>query len=202
MTPHPPPAHAPDVLDVNEWVQNALQLSGYFIEQSGFAMARSCLEAVRALLEARAAAAAVAQAQEQQQGEGQQQQEDATGGSGEASSGGGGGGGGEGTDADAAAPDAAGGERRRTDQQGPAPGRAPAAGCLATAADAAAAARAATRDKLLAQLDADVAANVALGWGKWLLYRLAASHDAALLGRGAGGAGAFASPEAVPAAAR
>jgi len=61
-TTHPPhpPIHPSitETVDLNDWVQNALQLSGFYIEHNAFAMARYYLEAVRALLEQRVATAA------------------------------------------------------------------------------------------------------------------------------------------------
>ncbi|GBF96710.1 hypothetical protein Rsub_09452 [Raphidocelis subcapitata] len=213
-------------LDANEWVQNALQLSGFYVERSSFAMARYCLEAVRALLEARRAAGegqgaaegqragererahGAAEGQRQEEGDEQQQRQTAEAGA-EAEAGGEGEAGGR-PDAAADVAEAAEADsdaraaRRRTDQRDAAAAAASprAAAPPASAADAPASARAAAREGLLSGggLDADVAANVALAWGKLFLYRLVASHGAALAGRAV--EAGVASPGGVPDAAR
>lgn len=212
-------------LDLDEWVQNALQLSGFYIDQRSFALARYCLEAVRALLQQRrqpaftavdrrGAATAAAAGPGDDPGDGGGPGADVRAAAGAGKEKGAAEGSGAAGDVDRRPSIDTGHSMQRQDQEttkaaAAASGASKKAGrtgktaegggaAASWSADAMAACKAAMQEDLLALLDEDVRANVALAWGKLFLYRLVASHDSVLLGRTLEASG----PGSFPAAAR
>jgi hypothetical protein len=147
--------------DLNDWVQNCLQLSGYFLDGNAFALSQYCCAAVQQLL--------LQRHQEAQQQQQQQQQQDA------------------GCEQDQhAGKDQADKQQQLQHESSQPPKQQQEAHDhqAATAAGGAAdAPPAALLQAMQSLLDADVAANVCLAFAKRHLYCLVTSHECCVEGR-------------------